>query len=377
MSDHVTCTFYMGELCHFDDFLLEMSGRFFNETFANFLIAAFQELRDDDTLRLIVISKILQNRAKFGGDVWQDILNGKYFNACGWSKSPILVTLLNNISAPVDGEERYRFLKSFDMDAEIDAIIEAGADINAMSSFGETLLYVALRKQCIKVIERCFQHGASMCNEKMTYPNYLFYGTRLNSDGFKCMALCANKYGQVPRIDDTDANGHTALETQILQSYPDRSNIKILLDLGANPNVISDGESILHKLVKTSEAPNLLWKYWALELLVEYGVKLNMKNFQGVTPLILAVRQSVSTGTGSVLVENLISAGARIMPPGTDIVSEMQHLKAAHPRSKYPLEIERFLLPRIMREKLDTCAKVLNKDVISRIEAYYKMVEDS
>jgi hypothetical protein len=216
-----------------------------------------------------------------------------------------------------------------------------------------------------------------MCNEKMRYPNYLFYGTRLNSDGFKCMALCANKYGQLPHIDDTDANGHTALETQILQSYPGRFNIKVLLDLGANPNVISDGESIMHKLVKTSKAPNLLWKYWALQVLVEYGVKLNMKNSQGVRPLILAVRQSVSGGTGSVLVENLVSAGARIMPPGTDIVSEMQHLKAAHPRSEYPLEIERFLRPRIMREKLDTCAQVLNKDVIARIEAYYKMDADS
>ena len=374
MSDHVNCTFYTGELRHFDDFLLEMDGRFFNETFANFLIAAFRELKDDDTLRLIVMSKILQNRAKLGGDVWRNILNGKNPNPSGCCASPILVTLLNNIRAR---DARYCFFKSFDMDAEIDAIIEAGADINAMSSHGDTLLYVALEKKCLKVIEKCFQHDATMYNQEMMYPNYLFCGTRLNSDGFKFMALCADKYGLLPHIDDTNASGHTALETQILDSKPNRYNIKVLLDLGANPNVISDGESIMHKIIRTSDAADLPWKCWALEVLVEYGVKMNMKNSQGVTPLILAIRQSVSQCTGSVFVEQLVSLGARIMPPGTDIVSEIQHLKAAHPRSKYPREIERFLRPRIMREKLNTCAKVLNKDVIARIEAYYKMDADS
>jgi len=377
MSDHVNCTFYTGELRHFDDFLLEIDGRFFNETFANFLIAAFRELRDDDTLRLIVMSKILQNRAKLGGRVWRNTLNGKYNNPGGCCASPILVTLLNNISAPADEEDRYFVFKSFDMDAEIDAIIEAGADINAMCSDGRTLLYVALNKEAERVIEKCFQHGASMYNEKLRYPNYLFYGTRQNHDGFKFMALCAKKYGQLPHIDDTDASGHTALEKQILRSYTNKDNLKVLLNLGANPNVISDGESIMHKIVKTSTASCLLWKVWAIHVLLEYGVKMNMKNYQGVTPLILAVRQSVSEGIGRVLVEELVSGGARIMPPGTDIVSEIQHLKATNPGSRYPLEIERFLRPRIMREKLDTCAQVLNKDVIARIEAYYKMDADS
>jgi ankyrin repeat protein len=367
----------VGELRHFDDFLLEMDGRFFNETFANFLIAAFQELRDDDTLRLIVMSKILQNRAKLGGRVWRNILNGNNPNSRRNSASPILVRLLNNISAPRGYDARYDFFRSFDMNAEIDALIEAGADIDAMSSHGDTLLYVALETESPKVIEKCFQHGASMYNEKKMHPNYLFYGTRTNSDGFEFMALCANKYGQLPHIDDTNASGHTALETQLMDGYPSGNNIKVLLELGANPNVISDGESIMHKIVRTSEAPDLFWKATAIFILVEYGVNMNMKNSKGVTPLILAIRKSVGQGTGSVLVENLVDAGARIMPPGTDIVSEIEHLKAAHPRSNYPRQIERFLRPRIMREKLNTCAKVLNKDVISRIEAYYKMDEDS
>jgi hypothetical protein len=377
MSDHVNCTFYKGELRHFDDFLLEIDGRFFNETFANFLIAAFRELRDDGTLRLIVMSKILQNRAKFGGRIWRDILNGKNPNPSGCTASPILVMLLKNVHAPGDSDERCRFFKGFDMDAEIDAIIEAGADINAMSLHGDTLLYVALEKESLKVIEKCFQHGASMYNDKKDYPNYLFHGTRQNDDGFKFMALCAKKYKQLPHIEDTDARGHTALEFQLLRSKPSPFNIRVLLDLGANPNVISDGESIMHKIVKTSNGQNCLWKYWAFYVLLKYGVNLNVKNFQGDTPLILAVRQSVSQGIGDVFVEELVLSGARIMPPGTDMVSEIQHLKAAHPESDYPLTIERFLRPRIMREKLNTCEKVLNKDVIARIEAYYKIDQDS
>jgi ankyrin repeat protein len=160
---------------------------------------------------------------------------------------------------------------------EVAMWVNAGAQVDAVNAKGATKLFMAARKGKLDIVEYLLQCGA-----------------RPHCIDFKGLPLCvATAYsGSAPVLDCllsagmdpslTNAAGLTALMV-----CPSPLAINVLVRAGVDPNhrLPSDGNTALHLIASgATTLPTI-----AIAALVEAGAKINSRNWEEATPLLLCV----------------------------------------------------------------------------------------
>ena len=171
-------------------------------------------------------------------------------------------------------------------------LLEAGADINARSKYGDTALTAATHVCHSPVVEFLVNHDAD-ANVK----NYGYGSTPLMlaaecNDVTSVRALIKRD----ANINETNKKGMTALTAASAKGKT--AVVQVLLDAGANPEeAYEEGETAL--FVAAHQGHDAIVK-----LLMEKGADINTRSrHTGWTPLMIAVEKGHST-TASILLES-------------------------------------------------------------------------
>jgi len=184
----------------------------------------------------------------------------------------------------------------------VNLLLDYGADVNTVTSRGESPLYVACSKGLTTIVERMLKCGAKVNVGK----------------GQKCplIAACKNKH---------------------------RATVELLLNAGANPNVpqdVADECSFALHIVAADHRSELV------NLLLKHGGNVTVQNTSGSTALHHAIGSpclhSVYTADCEKVVETLIRAGAdvnELMPDGCSplclLFSKYHNFRISHYGSRW------------------------------------------
>jgi uncharacterized protein len=190
---------------------------------------------------------------------------------------------------------------TFSSEAEINKVnlmkvlIEAGADVNIQNIRKRTALMMAIERESQKVVNLLIASNAD--------------------------------------VNSVDRNGRTALMIACMNGSIDKA--RILLDKGSQVNLLDDeGSTALMKAVKLSTARNNHNVIGIIELLIQSGANINTKNFDGLTPLMMAA----SNGNEVIVKHLVIKVHARIDELdkyGNDALSHAKRFKRDYQAVEY------------------------------------------
>ncbi|WP_353288060.1 ankyrin repeat domain-containing protein [Wolbachia endosymbiont (group B) of Gerris lacustris] len=180
---------------------------------------------------------------------------------------------------------------------QITELIEAGADVNAVtSSEEETPLHVAVRCDNGKLVELLLEKGANINAVGRRNRTPLHAAVRYNSHK-ELVELLLKKGAIVNAIDNL---GMTPLHFAL--KYDNGKLVELLLEKGANISAVDRrGHTPLHMAVDYGCSEELV------ELLLEKGANVNAVDNIGITPLYFAARRG-----NREIVELLLNKGANI-----------------------------------------------------------------
>lgn len=185
-----------------------------------------------------------------------------------------------DVHADADGTALYRAETA----GVVDALLAAGADINALGRFGTPLM------------------------ESVSPP---LLGPR--PDSLSEVAVRLLERGADPNA--RSGIGRTALHAAVLAGP---AVIRALMDAGADPSIADDnGETLLHQAATYSSGPTLI------PLLVDAGMDINLPNNNGETALHLAAGAMRNLATVAVLLEAGADPGLRTAEGDTPLHSAM------------------------------------------------------
>lgn len=145
--------------------------------------------------------------------------------------------------------------------AQLEAVLRLGPNVNLLNSRGGSLLHI---------LSKCNRKYNESTNEKSNYD-------RIITDLVK-------KYGA--NVDIQNQEGFTPLQARKGKKFcPDTA--MLLVRLGANPNQLdSEGNSLLHRLVKDNKDTDFGYKYDPLikELVNKRKADIDIENQGGLTP---------------------------------------------------------------------------------------------
>ena len=153
----------------------------------------------------------------------------------------------------------------------VNVLLNAGADPNITSTFGETCLHAAISRHCSKeVLHELIDHGVD--------------------------------------VNARSKHGVTAIMIACMQGVAQRENIdafNVLLNAGADLNIENiNGETCLHAAVSGHCSKEVLQE------LINHGVDVNARSKKGVTAIMTACVQGVSQKENADAIYVLLNAGA-------------------------------------------------------------------
>ena len=209
------------------------------------------------------------------------------------------------------------------------ALLKAGANPNVRDRDGNTPLHYAVEDGYAETIRALIDTRTSL-NTFVEY-GWNICGTR---DLMPCLVdFVKNIFGAGPDLEAQNNKGRTALHKAVRNNHnaAKSEGVKILLDAGANPNVLDeDGVTPLWDAVDTGSAADIV------KALLEAGADTNLDIPGGEwTPLFLAVNKGDAE-----TVKALLDAGADPNVLDKDGVTTLLHKAARHNTA----EIVRILL---------------------------------
>ncbi len=189
-----------------------------------------------------------------------------------------------------------------------EALLAAGADINARTYKGEHALHYCIYSE--EAVAWLLDHGVD--------PN---------------VPIQEGTQSPLGHREQAHTVGWTALHSAA--QHDNLAIVELLLKYGANPNSVDyRGETPLHSAAQCNNLP-------AVELLLKHGANPNSADRYGVTPLLIACRRGYPYKR---LIRTLIDAGADIHATGRDGRTPL-HLIAWH-GGRYSKAVLRMLLYR-------------------------------
>ncbi|MCY4573679.1 MAG: ankyrin repeat domain-containing protein, partial [Gemmatimonadetes bacterium] len=193
-----------------------------------------------------------------------------------------VTTLLLEAGADVHADAEGTALYRAETAGVVDALLAAGADINALGRFGTPL----------------------MASVQPTWPR---------SDSLSAVSLRLLERGADPNARSW--GGRTVLHAAALAGP---TVIRALMDAGADPSMgDDDGGTVLHQVSRYSSGSA------AIPLLVDAGMDINLPNNNGETPLHLAAGAARNAATVALLLESGADPGLRTAEGDTPLHSAM------------------------------------------------------
>ena len=179
-------------------------------------------------------------------------------------------------------------------------LIKAGAAVDLENSAGKTPLMLAIKKRQSDVIKQLLAAGASADRLGKWGDSLLYSVISCQPEDLALLDALLSAGSDVNiRNSDGQTPLHQALSANITCTQPTER----LLDAGANPNLQDQfGATPLHKLIyrKTGDSTPII------KLMLQHKAKLNIKDKEGNTPLLLAAFDS----SGTEILQAFLSAGA-------------------------------------------------------------------
>ena len=175
----------------------------------------------------------------------------------------------------------------------LQTIIDHGADVNAANGCGETALWIACYQGYADAINVLLNAGANL-NILSTKGNTCLHGA---AHGECCKEVFQVLIGHGADVNAANESGETALWIACYESDVDAINV--LLNAGADPNIVStEGNACLHRAVHYKET---------LQALIDHGAGVNVTNNDKETALLEAC---ISRWTALDAINVLLNAGA-------------------------------------------------------------------
>ncbi|VDH94489.1 Hypothetical predicted protein, partial [Mytilus galloprovincialis] len=149
-------------------------------------------------------------------------------------------------------------------------MLDKGANPNLTPSGKDSPLLLAIQNRLDSVLEVLLQNGADICH----------IGENESTSFEYCLDIGLNNYMRVLiknglPLNKPSSSGQYPLEL-LIDRCPDRSLILLMLSNGANPNIVTVGESILTATVE-------LKLYDTCIALIDAGADINQKDKGGFT----------------------------------------------------------------------------------------------
>jgi ankyrin repeat protein len=212
-------------------------------------------------------------------------------------------------------------------------LLENGARINMQDINNYTALTRAILKRKIKTVDCLLEYGAnpiwvSIKPKGEQDEEHLMHGVK---SGIPEIAKLLVKHGAI--VNNQDQKGFTALMVAV--QFNNKNMVRTLLELGADPNRLN-----IYEETALIMATGLLKDINIIELLIQYGAKINIQNKEGNTPLIFAVNNE-----NEPMIELLLKHGADPKIKNKDNLSAGDY--AVKKKSKDMIElIKRYQLKR-------------------------------
>ncbi len=171
----------------------------------------------------------------------------------------------------------------FQKESILKILKEKGYDINAKDSDGIAPIHLAIAKKSVKLIEILLKNGASINTKYRGLVNLITFATWQNCDEEIYSKLVSNG----ANINYIDIDGYSPIYDAIISN-----NVKIFklfLKIGANVKIYDKNKfpsNLLHFAVFTNADAEIM------KILVDNGVNINQKDFDGLTPLHCAIHDN-------------------------------------------------------------------------------------
>src|SRR3990167_610643 len=178
----------------------------------------------------------------------------------------------------------------------IERLIELGVDINIQNNEGQTILHIAYQNKNINLIYKLLEFGVDVNiqnNEGQTVLHMAYQNKNIN------LIYKLLEFGVDVNIKDNE--GQTVLHIAC-QNKDDTNIIGLLLTLGVDVNIQNnEGRTVLHIACQNKDI-ELIYK------LLEFGAGPNIKDDNYLTPLMLAIKNSLPVE----IMNRMIDSGADI-----------------------------------------------------------------
>lgn len=245
---------------------------------------------------------------EFGADVNRKEASG--YPPILYATTPECITMLTEAGADPNATVEYEdgeysllslYISDYSTEHELaKALIEAGADVNFMDSYGTTPFSLALEGDAeMEFIDLMLEHGASAeyLNEELLEKLVGdVFSNPIDSD-----TLAYLDYVGYP-LDMRDDEGMSLLMHSIVYSFPDVDIVSKLLEMGANPNART-----LEGVTPLMLAAAYCSDTEIMEILINAGADVNARTEELATPLMAS-----AANKNEDVVDFLIKAGADI-----------------------------------------------------------------
>ncbi len=168
-------------------------------------------------------------------------------------------------------------------------LIVAGADVNFRGGrwYKETPLHLAVQREALDLVQLLIQSGADVCAKREDHKSSLHLSAENDTTEIAQLLL-----EQGANIHQQDLKGTTPLGCAI--SAFSIEHCRLFLEHQANPNQEQfDGKNYLHLLAAQSFYDRRSYETQAIvEMLFDYNIDLNKKDFLGATPLHCAAQDA-------------------------------------------------------------------------------------